>query len=328
MRSFLKKFVVFIVIPFVGIMIFILVKRDDIPAPKLTWSYSLNEKLFAFDNYNCDYLCIGSSIALNNVNSEAVAEGLATDRYFNFASWGTRTVDLYPFLKVYLDKYHPKLIFLASNIMDFEPTEQDLEADQIRERILYPYAFITPSYYLIHFDLHYYYKYYKLNKLYKFTDTINQSMKFDRYGGVPLNTKQEIPAYDEYWNKKLDFSLIAEKNYQYLDSISKMLSEKGIKFVFVQAPLRGGLTDDEYWKEIDIHKDKVRRILNKYNQLFVDEADHKWPDSLFFDYAHFRRSGAKLFSRIFIDKINQYDQLTKMEAVERQDTIKSYQEIN
>lgn len=306
MRAFLKKFVVFFIIPISVIVLFVTLKYEDVPAPKLTWSYSLNEKLFAFNNYNCDFLCIGSSMALNNVNSESVVKELNTERYFNFASWGTRIVDLYPFLEVYLEKYHPKLIFLVSNTMDFEPTEQDLEADQIKERIKYPYPFITPAYYLVHFDLHYYYKYYQLNKLYKFTDTINQSMKFDSYGGVVLDTKRKIPAYDEYWYKKLDFDLITNTNYYYLDTISRILNERGIKFVFVQSPVRGGLADSNYWANINKHKQRVRGILNKYDHLFIDEADHRWPDSLFFDYGHFRKEGAQIFTRRFVKKIKEH----------------------
>jgi len=317
MSSYLKKILVFVLIPAILLSIFFLFKYKDVPAPKLTNSYSLNEKLFEFENFHCDYLCVGSSMALNNANSDVIINGFSSNDYFNFASWGTKIADIYPFLKVYLNDFNPKVILLVSNAMDFGPKTENFQEGEVWYRILYPYKAITPIYYLMHLDLHYYFKYYELNKLTKYYDTINSSLKFDPYGGVELVTNYHPPLDTLNWNTKIEFDAIKEENYTYLDSTLRLLDSKKIKFIFVQSPIREGLIDKEYKVEIEKHIKRVDSIINNYNQTFIDATQRIWPDSLFFDYAHFNTSGAKIFTQYFIDKIKKNGKLNDMETAGR-----------
>jgi len=309
MNNFLKKFLLFISLPALIVGVFLVTDYHNLPAPKYTWSYSLNEKLFRFDNFDCDYLCVGSSTALNNVNSGEIVSGFSSDRYFNFASWGIKVTDIHSLLKVYLNDYKPRCVIFVSNILDFNPSFQLLKEDQVAQRIANPNKYIAVTDYFTHFDLPYYYKYYQLNRKYRSTDTTNASMMFDKYGGVPLRSPKIPGVNNTNWNDSLDFSQLLEENYYYLDTILKMLSTRGINFVFVMSPIREGLIDENYRVHIKEHKRKVRKILDNYNYQFIDATERLWPDTLFFDYAHLNQQGAGIFTKYFMDKINNRDNL-------------------
>jgi len=334
MNYFLKRTLIFITIPVISTIILVIIFSDILPAPKITDRYSFNEKVFHFDDFECDYLCIGSSMALNNFDSDEIVDELSTTNYFNFACWGVKPTDNYFLLKVYLSKYNPKYIFFVSNVMDFLRPVYPLNENQIKLRILYPNKFFKPFYYLTHLDLKYYYKYFELNKLNKFTDTINESLLFDEYGGVLLVANDIPHVSTPYWNIRLEFDQIVEENYDYLDSTLRLLTSKNINFIFIQTPLREGLIDKEYRVNINNHNNKVKTILDKYDQLYINATEIIWPDTMFFDYGHFHKQGAKVFTNYCLNKFKEHyrfdinnDQNLQSKGVTSNDTIVNLEKI-
>src|SRR3954462_10877396 len=97
MSSFLKKIVLFFSLCILLSMIIIggyafkyHVSCKDFPAPALSDSYSLNEKIefLRTTEKNIPTLAIGSSIALNNLHSETVAKRIPGGKFVNASSWG------------------------------------------------------------------------------------------------------------------------------------------------------------------------------------------------------------------------------------------------
>lgn len=296
MKHFLIRVLIFISAPLAAIIILALLFPGRLPAPKVSDRYSFNEKVFHFDNYDADYLCLGSSIALNNFDSDVVIDKLSNSNYFNFSSWGVRPIDSYTLLKIYLDNYRPKSIFFISNVIDFYPPVLSFNEERIKTRINYPYSFLKPFHYLSHLDIKYYFNHFKTTQYYKSTDTIIESLKFDKYGGVKLDESKTTSGKCKYWNDTLEFRNIDESNYKSLEKILVLLGSKNINFIFIQTPVREGLVDDEYNKKIRIHNDRVREIVNKYDQLYINGTERIWPDTMFFDYGHFNERGARAFT--------------------------------
>lgn len=298
-------------IPLLMGYLFIVLFSGKIPAPKITVSYSLNEKLFFFENFESEYLTIGSSIALNNISSDEILSGFNTKSYINFATWGVKPTDVFTILKAYISEYKPKVIIYASNEIDFGFSDKGIKESDIRQRIKNPNNLITPFYYFTNLDLEYYYIYYKDGRVYKTCDTINKTVKFDKYGGILLGPDQRLNTeIKPFWDLKIDMNKIEYVNYQYLDSISSLLANNNIKLVFVQTPVREGIIDDIYRKDIKTHVNKIREILDKYNHQLINSTTEIWPDTMFFDYGHFLSESARYFTTYCVEKIKTHNQYT------------------
>lgn len=302
MNLLLKKVFVFITIPFVIIVFIVILNYAYFPAPKISNSYSLNEKLFFLDNFKADYLTIGSSVALNNIHSEEFMRVIKKNNYLNLASWGMKMSDNYCLLKVYFQYNKPSVIFMASNVIDFTNSGIKLTPHQIEGRISNPYFFLKSFYYLTNPDIRYYYKYLGLNKTWKFSNKILESIEFDQYGGVSFSDTDfsfDSVAYNTNGN---NFEYLNTEEYCYLDSISNFIAANHCKLVFIQTPTRAGLIDQPFIRKKDMHVQKLKSILNKYHHDFIDGSAVYWPDSLFVDYGHFNESGARLFTNYTLSK--------------------------
>src|SRR3982751_6326885 len=109
MNSFLKKIGLFSLLCMLLSAVIVGVYKlrydvscKDFPAPALSDSYSLNEKIEFLRTKEKDIpiLAIGSSIALNNLHSETIAKNITGKKFLNAASWGMNMGDNYSLLKV------------------------------------------------------------------------------------------------------------------------------------------------------------------------------------------------------------------------------------
>ena len=302
MSLFLKRVLGFIAIPLAVIIFIVIFNYNSFPAPKISKNYSLNEKLFFFNDFDANYITIGSSLALNNIHSEELMKVIKHDNYLNLASWGMKMSDNYCMLKVYCQYNNPSVIFLAGNIIDFTNSGVKLRADQITGRISNPNFFLKSFYYLTNSDIRYYYKYLRLNKKSKFNSNFLESIEFDSQGGVlysNVNFSVDSVSYNTNGN---NFDDLNQENYQYLDSISNFVASHHCKLVFIQTPTRASLLDPTYREKKSHHIQKVKSILNKYQHDFIDGSAVDWDDSLFVDFGHFNEKGARLFTRYTISE--------------------------
>jgi len=310
MKYFLNRILVFVLIPMsIGLLITILFS-NIIPSPRITPSYTLNEKLFFFDDFDKNYLCIGSSVSLNNISSEQIVSGLGSESYINLSSAGVTPADIYKLLKIYTDEFTPRYFIFPSNEIDFLHKDKEFDLNKIHRRIKYPYVYLNPLLYLTNLDLEYYFKNYPTHQLFKKTDTTTRSIKYDKYGGVLVNKgKLQDNRLNSLWSLQVDISDIADSSYNYLDSICKLTYENDIKFVFIQSPIRQGLVDEAYKTKMNNHLGKVNDLLLKYDHQLIDGTQVEWPDSLFFDYGHLLADGARSFTTFCINKIKENQQL-------------------
>lgn len=278
---------------------FVLINFKYLAAPKLTNSYSLNEKLYRAPHQPLEMMAIGSSMTQCNLHSETLIQQTGCDRFFNLASWGFRIADIDQFIDPLIRFYRPSECIIVSNVMDFESSGLVYNTDPVEDYLRFPlrglYRFAYP-------DLDYLISKTSENRETKTRLNIYSSLCYDQWGGVPLSTNGFVVS--EYrWNHTVSFSAIDPAAYEKLESICRRLKASGVRPVFVLSPLRNGLVDAQYRGNIKIHANRVRRIIELSGGLFVDATKVGWPDSLFVDGTHLHAEGGKQLSTMVADAL-------------------------
>lgn len=304
MKKFLFQLVLFLIIPFISVLLLILnIVRYTIPPPQLSSSLSLNAKLEfikAQKKKQFDILAIGSSISLDNINSREMTNYFG-ENYLNCSAWGQNMKENYQFLKLYYSHFHPQIIFTVGNYMDFNNNEKTIKIDQVSDYLFGNYSPIKT-----YIDFKYLLKTPKEYYLTLQSDKRYDYLKFDKNGGINFNPKnfQINPSrWDGYKFSELN---ISAEQFEYLDSIAVFCREKQIPYVFIQSPFRENyvknLTGDERI-QLKNQKKKTHEILRKNGQQYIDGQNMKWDDSLFVDYAHFNRDGSSKFTKYFLEQL-------------------------
>lgn len=271
---------------------------------RFTNSISFNSKIYEtrrLTEDNFDYLAIGSSMTLNNLNSNTL-QGFLNERdenFYNFASWGTTIQDNETWLEILLEKYNPKGVIMFSSMEDFEGENKPIDKEDVSAYIR---GRQQSTFYLKHSvfnDLTYINEYKEL-----VGDTLSyDSLHYDESGGVNLSVYTDSIESNR-WNKTFT-ETFHEDNIQYsaLRTISQTLKEKGIDFYFVQMPSRPNYVADENARSIlNQHVATCESIINETGQHFYNGIDYElFSDFYFSDYTHMNVEGSMLMTNLFIE---------------------------
>lgn len=162
--------------------------KIDLPAPNLSNSYSVNEKLL-FIRKNIDsaeVLAVGSSMTLNNLHSQTIADYYQTSHFLNTAVWGLVISSNYEYIKILDDIYHPKDIIIYLNLSDFVERDHNLRMEQWK-------AYLTKKgsglqYHLTTFNFPYYIKNSKYAKHVRTDKNSYEYLGYDQFGGANIDS--------------------------------------------------------------------------------------------------------------------------------------------
>lgn len=301
MKKFLKNNFVFFLILSLPFLTAIILLYDYLPAPRITNSYSLNEKLkFVAERKkkNPEIISIGSSIAFNNLSSQVIVDSFKTDSYLNMSSWGMRIRDSYWIIKESITLLKPKRVIIASSITDFNGPSIVYNIDNLEDYLKPGNLF---NFQIQNLDLKYFFKRLITNSWYFNSNDIYKSLKFDDYGAVLLSDSH-LEVIEKRWMQEVSFDYLSPESYMYLDSISRYLAEERIELVFIQSPVREAIRTLEYKEKIQRHMRKVDSILHAGNHHFIDCTSASLDDSLYADSQHLNVHGADVFTKYWIGK--------------------------
>lgn len=303
MKRFFKRIVLLVCIIVFILFISALIQRGY--AWRITNSVSMNAKLSYADKMNAedlDIIGIGSSMTLNNLNSEAFVNSLPENvTFFNYAAWGVTMEDNCIVLQNLLQTSEPKSVILFSNIVDFfdengsqfqgEDLKNYMDGKAWNDVILavkyaFPNNIVTMQEYKAHIkDRNFY-----------------STLLFDEYGGVPLEVYGD--SIDETrWNILLEEDNVQERQYQALEELCQLAKAVDIELYFVQTPSRYHYLSAGGMNYLESHKKRCQEIIEKYGQNYYDATDfEKYDDSLFADYIHLNREGSELLTEEFVDR--------------------------
>ena len=314
MSTFLKKIVLFLALCILlsalivgGYAFKYHVSFKDFPSPPLSDSYSLNEKIefLRTSKKDATTLAIGSSIALNNLHSETVANRIHS-KFLNTSSWGMNMVDNYTLLKTLNRTYrYTNTVIIASSISEFELPAKKVEYDKVEKYLVAGNA-AANMYHLTCFNLRYYMDNTKYKKLVTEQKNQYEYLVFDQYGGVNIDDT-DFKIDERRWNASFDKARIIENNYDYVDSISAFCKAKNIRLIFFQSPFREGIYENlgaEKSKQLQDHINRIAAILKRNDHVFIDADKKSWKDSFFIDGEHLSATGAEAFTAYCFDQLD------------------------
>lgn len=288
---------IFIGLVLVMISLVFLERSGRLAAPPITGNLCLDEKLRFLRNSGVRdgvaYLVVGSSLALNNLESEALKSHLDKDsRYLNAGAFGLKISDTGDLLPEYIRTFKPRVVVLLCGTVDFykKRSGSDIfpldDIGRFLRRDVYWY-FVGQ-----YFDFSYFLSKARNIPILRSERSIYVSLSFDSAGAVPL----EIPRamIDETrWNDVVHPELFDELQYRSFEKIIQICALAGVQLTVVQSPLRLGSLTESNRRGVDEHWRRVEGMLLRSNQAFLKTYDSgRWDDSCFVDYSHLSKKGA------------------------------------
>ncbi len=319
MKNFILNTILFLSIPCAIGLFFFVAYRAYLPAPKISNSYSLNEKVkFLPQGQNKDILAIGSSMSLNNISSEELSKNFQTEHYINTGAWGLTIQNMEELVEIFNELYNPKIVVCASNIMDFAEAEIVYDINELRKHLGRQRK---ASIINLLFDRYYYQHALENYTNFNRTDIVS-SLQFDPYGGVPLKD-QDFQVSESRWNSSLPFEEVSPESYIHLENISKNLRHRDQTFIFVQTPVRKIMHTDDYKANMCKHTERIALILKKYDHVFLDLSNMELPDEYFADLAHLKNKGSKKMTKLIYTAFHNDQQLLQNFSIRTKLTSKN-----
>ena len=277
---------------------------DDLPASRYSNSISFNEKIDFMktkDISKIEYISIGSSMTLNNIDSEIIVDHLGSN-YINLGSWGFKISNSSEFLEKMTDFFPDlKAVIISASFVDFTTGTWSAEVNYSLLRADLKYGLDILSYFLSP-DLKYLRDNSRSNNKLKKKKNMYSSLAFDEYGGCILDIDSD-KINNERWVNDISKFNIDESELRSLEILLKFLRKKNIQAVFAIPPQRRGMINDTNIITINEKIKKIQTVVEENSGIFVNSFGFgAWDDSLFVDYAHLNKTGAARFTDSLIWK--------------------------
>ncbi|MEY4573633.1 MAG: hypothetical protein RLZ10_2932 [Bacteroidota bacterium] len=257
-------------------------------------SISFNSKAsFIYKNKlklkNADYVIIGSSMSLNNIDGEYL-EKISNKRVINLSSWGMKIHDF----KGFLTRIHSNSTIIVNiSFTDFGKT-------WIEKYSHFPFG-----------DQNEYSN--KLSNLSTFRQQVDQvgkytndsasrdytSLNFDNTGSVLLS-KRNFHISPKRWEGVYDAPSILELE-NFVDQLAFL--EKYKVYLFF-SPERGKYKTTNKYNSLSRLEAELK--CRYRNVLFFNNYNQNYSDSMFVDCYHFNDEGAKKYSELIHEQINSF----------------------
>ena len=276
---------------------------DDLPSLPISNSYTLNEKIkFLHDKENNPkILSIGSSMTLNNLDSELIIQKFNSNSYLNLSSWGVSMKDNFDLLKIITVQSKPKFIILACNILDFHNNNKCINFTFLQKYLNKEFYFLEM---LQSFKLKYYLNNLGTSKRDKCFKNHYNCLSFDNFGFASLES-HNFKINEKRWS---DFNKneLRNRKYLYFDSIAIYCNKNNIDFIILETPIRNGITsklDKSDLYCIEKHRNTLNNVLSKHNLRQVITIKTDWSDNLFVDPTHLNSKGSKIITKLSLEKL-------------------------
>lgn len=308
LRQYFRELIllIFIVVIALVSIFWALYRNDNLVAPPITGSLSFDEKIFYISKNRIldkrDVIAVGSSMTLNNLASRIIIDEYS-ESYFNFSSWGLTIKQAKYYIKFLLDIYNPRVVIMVSSPVDFYYSGRVENFFNESEMMSY---LLEPNYlqaYYHHFDPYYLIK----NSINIWKDRSSnqhyQSLMFDQNGGVTLD--MDINDVNlKRWDTAISPQQIDQEAYTDLRELAIFLRNKGVKYVFIQPPMRQHAVEG-IDAGLDMHWNKISGIAEMTGMYFINlHRELNFDDTYFVDYCHLNHVGAIHFTKRVVKSLD------------------------
>jgi hypothetical protein len=312
MRSFLLHAFLFIALISSALAAYVWMNGEFFPAPKLSRNVSLNEQLSRVKKVKegdwpyskegrVNILAIGSSMALNNLHSQAVVDHFKDSSYLNTGIWGARISQTLALASLLIDELKPRTVILVSNMDDWIKGEDYAVDTSLFRRYLTQWNPIES--YLHTLKPVFYLREMERNKARAKDPGHFDHLQLDAWGGAPLNVPADRITEDRNRRAIPTRDNVNEDQYKALEDLSEMVASKGCRLIFIQTPYRDGLQTEELRSIVARHEARVRPIVEAHGHTYISTTDRSWPDEMYLDPSHFRADAALEFTRYALGKL-------------------------
>jgi len=274
-------------------------------APQFTGNVSFDQKLmFVRDHLETSgekiTLVVGSSMALNNVDTDILTERLVSP-YFDLGVWGMSIADAHRLADQIADRYPTRDIILSTQF--FELRDEALTNFTVTNEVLDQYLNGTRLF--GGFAQRDFYESLKLRRDWVRTYANPNSyvnMQFNRSGAVPLDISAD-ERDPVRWLPVQDFPAVCASCMDDVEKMCQDLGRRGIGFSVVLPPLTQWVRDQR--PEVNAlyldRKERLRASLRACNApLFDADEWAAFDDSCFADFSHLNREGTRQMSDMVV----------------------------
>ncbi|MEN9709092.1 MAG: hypothetical protein RIQ68_1500 [Pseudomonadota bacterium] len=275
--------------------------RDQLPPPKFSGNVAFNEKIrwarTKLQAQECDTLVLGSSIALNNVDAQAL-ESASGHKVMNLGTWGLEIAGSAKLFDALVNVCTPKRVILPIYYGDFAFSP---EAAIPEAPILTDYLRSENSsaifHYIRHGDLFGLWKNYRAIKRYRSVGPTNyQHLVFDHLGSALLacdGFKVDAQRWNGYQKRTAHIEPEAIKAF---DAFLESAQRFGVKVTVAETPMRAQAREA---LQASLHKwrETLTKTAAKRGAHFLPPPSD-FGDELFADYTHLNACGAQAWTRL------------------------------
>lgn len=279
----------------------IFVLRDQLPPPKFSGNIAFNEKIrwarVKLQSQECDTLVIGSSIALNNVDAQAL-ESASRHKVMNLGAWGLEIAGSAKVFDALVNICTPKRVILPVYYGDFAFSPEAAIPDAL---ILTNYLQSKSSsailHYLRHGDLFGLWKNYRSLKRYRSVGSTNyQHLVFDPSGSALLaceGFKINMQRWNGFEKRTVHIEPEAMKAFA---SFLERAQSLGISVTVAETPMRAQANQA---LQGSLHKwhEELAKTAAERGALFLPPPSD-FGDAFFTDYTHLNACGAQTWTRL------------------------------
>ena len=273
--------------------------------PVLSDSISFDAKTYELNRIKlkkCDIMVIGSSIALNDINTRLFKDNFQLS-YYNFAAWDLQVQDDYFLLKHYVLKYHPKYVVFPATMYDFTtepdtslPSNLDLEGQFLGYYYIKNFANIREII-----------KQKKALDLSAKDNNRYDCLRFDEGGGVslqmtkealsPVRMKEHLDAFPTRYTPHA---------YTSLSNIAAFLKKNNVKMIFLQTPYSNSYIQSQQLKNnVKAHLINCKAIVENRGGVFLnyDNLFMNNENGMFVDPIHLSLQGSMVLTRRLVQDL-------------------------
>lgn len=253
---------------------------------------------------NADTIVIGSSMGLNNIDSEYLRNNKLIN-ILNVSSWGLQVGEVKQLLSI-LDLTNVKQVIYSTQYFDFKKNLiKDINEGEVKKFIygdfsFYPYINNLKYFALNLLDNLNYNNIYKDKNKYTYLD-------FDRNGDINFVFDNKTYINKNRWSDISTDRNIDLTTFNTLIKMNEYLKLKDIKLIVITTPYRKEILENSNIKnDFDIYTKKLIHLSKKYNFVYLNaHYALNLDDSHFVDQSHLNLEGAKKVSLYVSDNFEE-----------------------
>jgi hypothetical protein len=208
-------------------------------------------------------------------------------------AWGMDLEQCNSMARVLVPILKPHTVMVMGNLSDAVPDVQRHSLDTARVSA-YLVGWSTPEAYLRSLRPAYYLREMERNRIRMLDQGNYEFINVDGHGWAPLMIPADRIDRGRWERRPPKAERLNKTECDKLADLGGYLQRQGVRLVYIQSPYRAGVLTTDVDSVVRGHVRHLRTLLEPLGHAVLDATDRRWADSLFVDYSHLNKRGARL----------------------------------